>query len=191
MSCIMRHWVTAKLRPLQGLINDRWHLILLLYLHIGLSSCQPALGTQMRLASSEHRNSYVDYATLAHMAYLVCQKLQQPEHCAAFAQAGLHSFCFIWGFGKLPRRPSETESRTGCGSRSFRRDGQLRSFQEVLERSQWQHIKPGAFSASTLRMMADCCKKTWPESPFINISLPRILKSHESWCSTLASLLTR
>lgn len=145
----------------------------------------------MRIALSEHPDIYVDYAALAHMACLVCTKLRQPEHSAAFAQAALHSFGFTWGFGKLTHRPFGAERSRSRASASSRRRGQLRTFQKVLDPSQWQHVKPGAFSERALRMMADCCRKDWLESPYINNSLPGILRSHKSWCSALASLLRR
>lgn len=45
---------------------------------------------------------YQSYAALAAMACSISRFLQQqPEHCAGFAHASLHSVGFTHGFGRL------------------------------------------------------------------------------------------
>ena len=133
----------------------------------------------------------MEHSGLAYVAYQICEKLRQPKHSAAFDQAALQSCSLTWGFKRLAHRPSRNESHNNVVPTSQRRSVQLRTLQEVLQDSHWQHVMPGAFSEATLSLLADCCKKDWPKSPYVSVSWPMILKSHQMWTWAVAPLWTR
>ena len=143
---------------------------LYLCLRAGISSCLTS--------TIEQREIYMRHAPLANMAANVCRASQQPEHTAAFTQASLHSVGFTYGFGKLV---SGNENRTRT----------LQLLPRVLQDPEMQRRMPGAFSQETLSKMAACCDRHVPESHLAKTWLPRVINSHESWCSAVAPLLTR
>lgn len=153
-----------------------------------VGSCILTPGIPKQLDLNDNRDIYLEYPTLANMAYMMCERWQPPEHFAAFAHMALHSLSFTIGFGKLVHNSSKAESSI---SASYRRSSQLKLFHSVLRKSKWQHVKPGAFSQRTLITVAAWCKKDWAKMPFGTIRVQQILQSHESWCSALASLFRR
>lgn len=149
------------------------------------------MGIQTRTAWCESKNVFVEHTNFACTAYQICEKLQQPQHSAAFAQAALHSLSLTWGFERLVHCPSQAERKNSMVPTSQRRSNHLGTLQEVLQDSHWQHVMPGAFSEATLKMLADCCKKAGPKSPYISLNWLMILKTHKRWSAAVASMWSR
>ena len=137
----------------------------------GISSCVTVF---------EYKSPEIEYAGLAQIACHISTCLQQPEHSVAFSHASLHATGFTLGFGKLVDSDSERQRKHA-----------LVHLPKLVRGPDWQHLMPGAFSQQTLKMMAACSDKYYPDFSLVKTWLPRVIYSHESCSHALVPLLTR